>query len=249
MSIAAAAFFAAPGLAVGSFLNVVAARLPLRRSLVRPGSSCMSCGAAIPLRDNVPVLSYLMLRGRCRACGARIPLRYPVVELVTALLVGGCGLRFGVTVYAVLAAVFCVVLVAISAIDIEHRIVPNRIVIPAAAAALVAQLAREPSVEWPLAALGASLFLFVAAVAYPRGMGMGDVKLALLLGAFLGRDVAAALMIGLLAAVVPALALLALKGSSARKMAMPFAPFLAFGAIVALFAGDGLLDWYLGLTR
>jgi len=249
MSIAAAAFFAAPGLAVGSFLNVVAARLPLRQSLVRPGSSCMSCGSAIATRDNVPVLSYLMLRGRCRACGTRIPLRYPVVELVTALLVAACGLRFGVSLYAVMAAVFCVVLVAISAIDVEHRIVPNRIVIPAAAAALVAQLAREPSIEWPLAALGASLFLFIAAVAYPRGMGMGDVKLALLLGAFLGRDVAVGLMVGLLAAVVPAVVLLALKGASARKIAMPFAPFLAFGAIVALLAGHGLLEWYLGLTR
>lgn len=249
MSFAAAAVFAAPGLALGSFLNVVAARLPLRRSLVTPGSSCMSCGTAIATRDNIPVLSYLMLRGRCRACGAHIPLRYPLVELVTGLLVAACGLRFGLSLYAVMAAVFCIVLVAISAIDVEHRIVPNRIVIPAAAAALIAQLVRAPSIEWPLAALGAALFLFIAAVAYPRGMGMGDVKLALLLGAFLGRDVAVGMMVGLLTAVIPAVALLAIKGSSARKLAMPFAPFLAFGAIVALFAGNGLLEWYLGLTR
>ena len=249
MSIALAAVFAAPGLAVGSFLNVIASRLPLRRSLVKPGSACMSCGTAIATRDNIPVLSYLLLRGRCRSCGAGIPLRYPLVELVTGLLVAGCGLRFGLSAYAVMAAVFCVVLVAISAIDIEHRIVPNRIVIPAAAAALIAQLVREPSIEWPLAALGASLFLLIAAVAYPRGMGMGDVKFALLLGAFLGRDVAPGLMIGLLAALVPAVVLLATKGSAARKIAMPFAPFLAFGAVVALFAGHGLLEWYLGLTR
>ena len=249
MSLAAAAVFAAPGLALGSFLNVVAARLPLRRSLVTPASSCMSCGTAIATRDNIPVLSYLVLRGRCRACGAHIPLRYPLVELVTGLLVAACGLRFGLSVYAVMAAVFCIVLVAISAIDVEHRIVPNRIVIPAAAAALIAQLVRAPSIEWPLAALGAALFLFVAAVAYPRGMGMGDVKLALLLGAFLGRYVAVGMMVGLLAAVIPAVALLAIKGSSARKLTMPFAPFLAFGAIVALFAGHGLLEWYLGLTR
>jgi len=249
MSLALAAAFAAPGLAVGSFLNVIASRMPLRRSLVKPGSACMSCGTPIATRDNIPVLSYVLLHGRCRACAARIPLRYPLVELVTGLLVAGCGLRFGLSAYAVLAAVFCIVLVAVSAIDFEHRIVPNRIVIPAAGAALLAQLVREPSIEWPLAALGASLFLFVAAVAYPRGMGMGDVKLALLLGAFLGREIAVGLMIGLLAALVPAAVLLATKGSAARKLAIPFAPFLAFGAVVALFAGHGLLEWYLGLTR
>src|SRR5438876_585621 len=133
-----AALALAPGLAVGSFLNVVASRVPLRRSLVRPGSACMSCGAEIARRDNVPVMSYLALRGRCRACSAHIPIRYPVVELVTALLVAGCGLRFGLTPYAAIASAFCVVLVAISAIDLEHRIVPNRIVLPAAAVALAA---------------------------------------------------------------------------------------------------------------
>jgi leader peptidase (prepilin peptidase)/N-methyltransferase len=249
VSVALAAVFAAPGLAVGSFLNVLASRLPLRRSLVKPASACMSCETPIAKRDNIPVLSYVLLRGRCRACGAHIPLRYPLVELVTALLVAGCGLRFGLSAYAVLAACFCIVLVAISAIDIEHRIVPNRIVVPAAAVALAAQLVRAPSVEWPLGALAASLFLFVAALAYPRGMGMGDVKLALLLGAFLGRTVAVALMVGLLAALVPAIFLLATRGAAARKTAIPFAPFLALGAVVALFAGHDLLEWYLGLTR
>ena len=248
MSVAVAAMFAAPGLAIGSFLNVVASRLPLRRSLVSPGSACMSCGAEISRRDNVPVLSYLLLRGRCRSCGVHIPARYPAVELVTGVLVAACGLRFGLTPYAAIAAAFCIVLVAISAIDIEHRIVPNRIVLPAAAVALVVQLVREPSLEWPVAALGASLFLFVAALAYPRGMGMGDVKLALLLGAVLGWTVAAGMMIGLLAALVPAVVLSATRGAAARKVAIPFAPFLAFGAVVALFAGDRLIDWYLGLT-
>jgi len=248
MSLAAAALFAAPGLAIGSFLNVVASRVPLRRSLVSPGSACMNCGTVIGARDNVPVLSYLLLRGRCRSCGVHIPARYPAVELVTCLLVAACGLRFGLTPYAAVAAAFCIVLVAISAIDIEHRIVPNRIVLPAAAVALVVQLVREPSIEWPVAALGASLFLFVAAIAYPRGMGMGDVKLALLLGAVLGWTVAAGMMIGLLAGIVPAIVLLATKGKEARKMAIPFAPFLAFGAVVALFAGHWILDWYLGLS-
>jgi leader peptidase (prepilin peptidase)/N-methyltransferase len=249
MSITLAAAFAAPGLAVGSFLNVVAARLPLRRSLVKPRSACMSCGTEIAARDNVPLLSYLVLRGRCRHCAAHIPLRYPVVELATGLLVGGCALRFGLTAYALLAAGFCVVLVVISAIDLEHRIIPNRIVVPATALVLVAQEIRAPSVEWPLAALSASLFLFVAAVAYPRGMGMGDVKLALLLGAMLGRTVAVALMIGMVAALVPSLVIVAKHGRAARRIGIPLAPFLAFGAVVALFAGHPILEWYLGLSR
>lgn len=209
----------------------------------------MSCATPIAPRDNIPVVSYVLLRGRCRHCGVGISPRYLAVEIATALLVGACGLRFGLSAYTAIAAGFCVVLVAISAIDLEHRIVPNRIVVPAAALAVVAQLVREPSLEWPLGALGASLFLFVAAVAYPRGMGMGDVKLALLLGAVLGRSVAAGLMIGMIAALVPAMVLFARHGSAARRATIPFAPFLAFGAVVALFAGDGLLDWYLGLAR
>jgi leader peptidase (prepilin peptidase)/N-methyltransferase len=248
MNVALAAVFAAPGLAVGSFLNVVASRLPLRRSLVKPRSACMSCGTEISPRDNIPLLSYLLLGGRCRSCTARIPVRYPLVELATAGLVAACVLRFGLAAFAAIGAGFCVVLVAISAIDLEHRIVPNRIVLPAAAVALLAQEARAPGVEWPLAAFGAALFLFVAALVHPRGMGMGDVKLALLLGAVLGRTVVVGLMVGLLAGLLPAAVLFATRGLAARKAAIPFAPFLAFGAIVALFAGHPLLSWYLGLT-
>jgi len=249
MNVALVAAFAAPGLAVGSFLNVVAARLPLHRSLVRPPSACMSCGVEIARRDNIPIVSYLLLHGRCRHCMAKISLRYPATELVTALLAGACAVRFGFTPYALLAAGFCVVLVAVSVIDIEHRIIPNRIVLPATAVVLVAQEIRTPSLEWPLAALAASSFLFIAAVAYPRGMGMGDVKLALLLGAMLGRTVAVAMMVGLLAAVVPSLFLFAKHGRSARGMAIPLGPFLAFGGVVALFAGPEILDWYTGLSH
>lgn len=247
MSLAFAAVAFAPGLAVGSFLNVVASRVPLRRSVSGGRSACMSCSHEIAAYDNIPLVSWAVLRGRCRHCDAAIPLRYPLVELVTALLVAASVLRFGLTLEALVAVFFCVVLVAISAIDIEHRIIPNRIVIPSAAIVLVAQTALQTSPEWALAALGASGFLFVAALAYPKGMGMGDVKLALLLGAMLGRPVAVGLMIGFLAALVPAAVLTLRHGSKARKIAIPFAPFLAFGAIVALFAGDPILDWYLEL--
>jgi leader peptidase (prepilin peptidase) / N-methyltransferase len=245
VDVAAAAMFAAPGLALGSFLNVVAARLPRGGSLMHPRSACMSCSTPIAWHDNVPLLSYAMLRGRCRSCGTRIPVRYPAVELITALLVVACVLVFGITLEALVAAFFCAALVAVSAIDLEHRIIPNKIVLPAAAIVLPAQTALEPSAEWALAALGCSLFLFLAVLAYPSGMGMGDVKLALLLGAALGRTAPVALMVGMLAAIVPAVLLFARHGSGARKMAIPFGPFLAFGGVVALFAGDALLDLYL----
>lgn len=247
MDVAVAAFFLAPGLAIGSFLNVLAARLPLKRSVVHPASACMSCGTEISWYDNVPLLSYALLRGRCRSCGAGIGLRYPAVELTTALLVAGCVLAFGLTADAAVAALFCVALVAVSATDLEHRIIPNKIVLPAAAVVLAAQTALHPSPEWALGALGASGFLFVAALAYPAGMGMGDVKLALLMGAMLGRTVSVALMVGMIAALVPGIVLLAKHGQKARKMGIPFGPFLALGSVVALFWGHALLDAYLSL--
>jgi leader peptidase (prepilin peptidase)/N-methyltransferase len=206
----------------------------------------MSCGHELAWYENVPVVSWLWLRGRCRSCGAAISARYPAVELATAGLVAGCFVKFGLSGEAFLASFFCVVLVVLSAIDLEHRIVPNRIVLPAALVVLIAQTALNPSPEWVLGALGASGFLLVAALAYPAGMGMGDVKLALLLGAMLGKLVAVGLMLGMVAALVPSAVLLARHGAAARKMGIPFAPFLALGALIALFAGQPLLDAYLG---
>jgi leader peptidase (prepilin peptidase) / N-methyltransferase len=247
VEVAAAALSLAPGLALGSFLNVVAARVPLRRSIVRPASACMSCGRDIAWYDNIPVVSYLVLRGRCRHCGTRISPIYPAVELATALLLAGCVLAFGLTLVALVAAFFCCVLIVVSATDLVHRIIPNRVVVPAAAIVLVAQTALHPSPEWALAALGASAFLLAAAIAYPAGMGMGDVKLALLMGAMLGREVAVALMLGMVLALVPSIVLFARHGSAARKMGIPFGPFLALGSVIALFAGDRLLDAYVSL--
>jgi leader peptidase (prepilin peptidase) / N-methyltransferase len=247
MGAALAAIAFLPGLALGSFLNVVAARVPLRRSVVHPGSACMSCATPIAWYDNLPIVSYLFLRGRCRSCGETIPWKYPLVELLTALLVGASVLAFGFSPEAAVASFFCAALVAVSVVDLERRIIPNRIVLPAAAVVLAAQTLLFPSPEWALAALGAALFLFIAALAYPAGMGMGDVKLALLLGAMLGRTVPVAMMIAMIAALVPAIVLLIRHGSAARKMGIPFGPFLAFGGVVGLFAGDWILDVYLGL--
>jgi leader peptidase (prepilin peptidase) / N-methyltransferase len=246
-ALAAVAF--APALALGSFLNVVAARVPLRRSIVHPSSACMSCNAEIRWYDNIPLLSYVLLRGRCRSCQARIPFLYPAVELVTALLLAGCVFAFGLSFEALIAAFFCSVLVAVSAIDLEHRIIPNRIVLPATVVVLAANTMRELTPEWTIAALGASGFLFAAALAYPAGMGMGDVKLALLMGAALGKTVSVALLAGMLAAMIPSLVLFARHGAKARKMGIPFGPFLAIGSVIALFWGHEILTAYFSTLR
>ncbi len=235
-----------PGLALGSFLGVVAARVPLRRSVVRPGSACMRCGSPISWYDNVPVVSYLALRGRCRACGERIPPRDLAIELGTALLLVGCVLAFGLSLRAAAAAVACAALVVVTATDLERRVVPNRVVLPAAAAVLALRTAAQPSPVWAIGALAAAGFFLAAALAYPGGMGMGDVKLALLVGALLGRATPLGIVLGLLFALVPSAVLLVRHGLGARRLAIPLAPFLAAGAVVALFAGHAILHAQLG---
>lgn len=236
-----------PGLALGSFLGVVAARVPLRQSVVRPGSACMNCGTPIRWYDNVPVLSYLLLRGRCRQCGVRIPPRDLAIELATALLLVGCVLAFGLSLKAAAAGIACGALVVVTATDLERRIVPNRVVLPAAVAVLTLQTISHPSPQWAIGAVGAAGFLFAAVLAYPGGMGMGDVKLALMIGALLGKTTPVALLLALFMAVIPSVVLLARHGKKARKAAIPFAPFLAAGAVIALFAGHSILHAYLGV--
>jgi leader peptidase (prepilin peptidase)/N-methyltransferase len=238
-----------PGLALGSFLGVVAARVPLRRSIMRPGSACMSCDTPIRWYDNVPVVSYALLRGRCRRCGTRIPPRDVAIELATAILLAGCVLAFGFTPKTAAAAIACAALVVVTATDLERRIVPNRVVLPAAAAVFALQMVSHLSPEWALGAVGAAGFLFLAALAVPGGMGMGDVKLALLIGALLGRTTPVAILLGLLLALVPSAVLFARHGTSARRLAIPLAPFLAAGAVVALFAGHQILHAYLGILN
>ena len=216
-----------------------------------PGPACPECGALARGHTTASgrgtVFSYVVLHGRCRACGEKFSARYPAVEIATAVLVAACFWHFGLTGEAVVGAYFCAALVVLSAIDAERRILPDLIVLPSFVIVLTANLILEPDrwMEWLGASLGASLFLFLALVAYPRGMGMGDVKLALLLGAGLGWTVSVGLMIGMVSALVASSILFARHGLAARKMAIPFGPFLAFGAIVALFVGQPLLDAYL----
>ena len=169
------------------------------------------------------------------------------VELVTAALLAACLVKFGLSLQAAAAGVFCAALVVTTATDLTHRIVPNRVVLPATLVVFVLMTAADPSLEWAIAGLGAATFLLVAALAYPGGMGMGDVKLALLMGVALGYTVAVALPLGMIAALVPSVILLARYGARARKMAIPFAPFLALGSVITLFAGDTLVHAYSSL--
>jgi leader peptidase (prepilin peptidase)/N-methyltransferase len=239
----------AVGLAVGSFLNVVVHRLPQRESLVRPASRCPSCGTPIRPYDNVPVVSWLLLRGRCRSCGERIPVRYPLVEAGTGALYAAVVLAADADRDAWLGLALVTVLVPVVFIDIEHRIIPNRIMLPAAIAApvIVAVTRPEQLVEHLIAGAAACGFLLVAALAYPRGMGMGDVKLAGVLGLYLGRSVAVAMMAALLTGTLVGAAVMARKGvREGRKTAVPFGPFLALGGLIGLFAGPPIIEWYLG---
>ncbi|HEX7297691.1 MAG TPA: prepilin peptidase [Solirubrobacteraceae bacterium] len=236
------------GLLVGSFLNVVAWRLPRGESLVSPGSRCPGCGAPIRPYDNVPVLSWLLLRGRCRQCGTRVSARYPLVELATALLYVAVVLGRDGARDIVLGLLLVTVLVPVAIIDFEHRIIPNRITLPAAIAAIVAGVILDPGFvpEQVIAGVGGGGFFLLAALAYPRGMGMGDVKLAAVLGLYLGRAAASAILIGLVAGLVVGIGVIAVKGvKEGRKTAVPFGPFLALGGVIALVAGNALVDAYL----
>jgi leader peptidase (prepilin peptidase) / N-methyltransferase len=234
------------GALIGSFLNVVIHRVPRRESLVRPRSRCPDCGAPIAPYDNVPVLSWLLLRGRCRRCGERISPRYPLVELLTALAFAAVVLVRGFDEDLVLELPFVAALIALAGIDYDHKLLPNRIVYPLAAYGLIATLLvdREDLLEHVAAGAGAFAFLLAAVIAYPRGMGMGDVKLAGAMGLYLGLSVIPALLVAFLTGSVVGLAILAREGSAGRKKAIPFGVFLALGGIVGVLAGPELIDLY-----
>jgi leader peptidase (prepilin peptidase)/N-methyltransferase len=236
------------GAVFGSFLNVVAYRLPRGESLSRPRSRCPGCATPIRPYDNVPVVSWLLLRGRCRSCRAPISPRYPLVEAGTGALCALVVLAKGPDADALLGLALVLLLVPVALIDLDHRIIPNRLMLIGAALgpALVLLTAPDAIVEHVLAAVAAGGFFLIAVLAYPRGMGMGDVKLAFVLGLFLGRAVAPALFVALIAGTLVGAAVIARKGAAeGRKTAVPFGPFLALGAVVALFAGDAMVDWYL----
>jgi len=246
VGVAALAF--AGGLVAGSFIGVVAHRVPRGESIVGPRSRCPRCGTRIAAYDNVPVVSWILLRGRCRSCAARIPVRYPLVEIAvgglfaaTVLILGddGTELALGLVLVSVLAAV--------TLTDLERRVIPNAIVLAGAVAGLAIVAVTDPASlpERAIAAIAAGGVLLLGALGRPGGMGMGDVKLAALLGLYLGRAVAPALVVAFAAGALVGVGLMLRHGISARKRAVPFGPFLALGGIVGLWAGDEIVDWYL----
>jgi leader peptidase (prepilin peptidase)/N-methyltransferase len=238
------------GAMIGSFLNVVAYRLPRSKSLVAPGSQCPGCDTPIKPYDNVPVLGWLLLRGRCRTCRTAISPRYPAVEALTAALAVAVIVVEHSTVDKVLGLVLVGILVPIALIDLDHQIIPNKITAPAAVLAVAIGLALKPSgvPEQLIAGAGAAAFLLVFVLAYPRGMGMGDVKLAGVLGLFLGREVGVAILVAVVAGTLVGAAVMARLGvQRGRKTKVPFGPFLALGGVVALLAGPAIVHWYLHL--
>ena len=240
------ALIAALGALIGSFLNVVIHRVPLGESIVSPGSRCPECGTDIAPWDNIPVISWLVLRGRCRHCGAPISARYPAVELLTAVAFAAVAAARGVDDDLVLQLPLVAILIAVAGIDLEHRIVPNRILVPAAVygVAAGAVVMTDDLPELLIAGAGAFTAMLLIALAYPRGMGMGDVKLAGVMGLYLGLSVVPALFIGFLSGTVVGVAMIAREGSQARKKGVPFAPFLALGGLVALLVGPELIELY-----
>lgn len=243
------------GAAIGSFLNVVIYRVPRGedwreqlRSLAWPGSHCPSCDVQLKWYDNIPLLSYALLGGKCRKCAQHIPWRYPLVELANAALFVLAGWYFGLEAELFPALLFISALIAIFFIDLEHYIIPNVIVLPAAVIGVVAGIAIAPSrwLEILVAGAASGAFFFLIVFIRPGGMGMGDVKLAAMMGFFLGKAVLAALFLGFLFGAIVGVALIA-AGRKGRKSRVPFGPFLAIGGIIALFVGNTLLEEYLSI--
>ena len=250
VSLVAAALF---GLCIGSFLNVVIYRLPLRQSLATPPSRCRNCGYSLRWFDNIPVLSWVLLRGRCRKCGVRVSWQYPVVELITAALFV---LVVWLTPIGPLMAsrlLLVCILIALFGIDLEHQILPNSITLPGIVIGLLFSLVTPPGWQDALigALLGAGVLYAIAGAYYlwrrEEGMGMGDVKMLAMIGAFLGwKAVLVTLVLASFSgAIIGVILMSAQRGG--MKFALPFGTFLAIGAMIAAVAGEPLLVWYLGL--
>lgn len=237
------------GLVAGSFATAVAHRVPRGLSILGPRSECPSCGTPIAAYDNVPVISWLVLRGRARCCGAPISPRYPLTELgVGALFAATVAVYWDEPAAAVIGLVFVAMLAVVTLTDLERRVIPDKVLLAGAVLCLAIAAPTDPGglPERLLAGAAAGGILFLVVLAYPAGMGLGDVKLTATMGLFLGRAVAPALLLALLAGTAVGLALIVRHGAGARKMAIPFGPFLALGGVVALLVGDRAIDAYLG---
>jgi leader peptidase (prepilin peptidase) / N-methyltransferase len=247
--VGAALFAFVLGLVAGSFATAVAHRVPRGMSIAGPRSQCPTCGTQIAAYDNVPLVSWLALRGRARCCGTPISPFYPLTEVTVGLLFAAVVVvEWGDSAAIAIDLVFVTMLAAVTLTDLERRVIPNKILLVGAILCLAIAVPTDPGgvPERAIAAAAAGGLLFAVVFAYPRGMGMGDVKLTATMGLFLGRAVAPALLIALLSGSIVGLALIARHGQRARKMAIPFGPFLAFGGLVGMLAGNALVDLYLG---
>lgn len=236
------------GCAVGSFATVLAHRIPRGEGWVSGRSRCPACGAQIAARDNVPIVSWILLRGRCRHCGERISIRYPLAEAglgalwaATYLIIGGDDAG-----ELALGLVLCALLVVITLTDLERRVIPNVIVVAGAVIGIAIAAPTDPDSlgERAIATVAGGGILFLVAMAYPGGMGMGDVKLVAMMGVYLGRALAPAALIGFAAGAIVGATLIGRHGAAARKRQIPFGPFLALGGVIGLWAGDEIVDWY-----
>jgi leader peptidase (prepilin peptidase)/N-methyltransferase len=239
---------------MGSFANVLIHRLPKGQSIVSPGSRCPICGAAIRWFDNIPVLSYFMIRARCRSCGAPVSVRYPIVEVLTGLLFAGLVWRMGIGPATLALALFCWALVVVTFIDLEHRIIPDVISVPGTVLGLAFSLLPgfPRALDCAIGAAAGGGFLFLVLFAYEKlmkdeGMGMGDVKLMAMIGAFLGwQALPVTILVSSVTGTMVGIAYAMARGEPVRKFPVPFGPFLALGAVVHIFFGVEMLLWYLG---
>jgi leader peptidase (prepilin peptidase)/N-methyltransferase len=238
------------GLAVGSFLGVVAYRLPRKLSIVKPESFCPNCKKKIPFYDNIPLLSFIILKGRCRYCKNKIPITSLLIEIITGVLFLANYILFGLTVKTLAGIILCSLLIVISFIDIDFRIIPNVIVLPFTLVGLAINIISDLPGWWmPLAySGGAFLFMLIIHLIYPKGMGMGDIKLSLMIGAFLVKGVIPALLLGFLAGSIYGVSLIIIKRRK-LKQAIPFGPFISLGSVVSLFWGNNILKWYISFFR
>ncbi len=260
MNLAVAVVATIFGLIIGSFLNVVIYRIPRRESIVLPASHCPACNHSLAIRDNIPVISFLLARGKCRYCGDRISIQYPLVEAVSAGIMLGVFLDLGLTPKFPVVAAFFLLLMTVSVIDIQHKIIPNVIIIPAIVLAVLLlplqEITKTPLVplidqpNWIYSAAGFIIgggFLFLLAILWPNGMGGGDIKLAAFMGLFLGRYIAVSLFMGFLLGSIAGLVSMTFLGKN-RKDLIPFGPYLAIGAVVTLYFGVPLVKWYISIS-
>lgn len=240
------------GLIIGSFLNVCIYRIPLKKSLIHPPSSCPQCGENVKFYDNIPVISYLLLWGKCRSCRASISIRYPIVELMVGLLSLALFMRYGLSPIYFFSFIFVTSLVTISFIDLQHQIIPDVISLPGTLLGVIVSIFPFSQISWLdslIGAIGGGGFLFLVAVIFERvtgkeGMGFGDVKLLAMLGAWMGwRSLPFVILLASLTGVIIGGGALLLSGRGYR-VRIPFGPFLSLGALIYFFYGTELVSWY-----